>query len=248
MAPGFLAVFSEPGTNVSLEEFQDWYNNEHIPLRLHHLPSFLTGARFSSSDSKTPRWLALYDITSTSTFSDESYTSLRTSRSQREADIVARLEVLDRRTCVLLADSGQSGVTTSLGAERPTLFLCTHGLELDVGEEDEEARGWAERSFGELGRNVDGWVRTRVFKVLDHGTAAKVSPYFVVHGASSDSERVVVRCIDLGVCAEFMFPDVSLNTTFREVVDKPFVSELREWVLYKAYPSIAQGNLGADAK
>ena len=41
---------------------------------------------------------------------------------------------------------------------------------------------------------LDGWVRTRVFKVLDHsvvGTAvekAQVSPYFVVHGASDDRE------------------------------------------------------------
>jgi len=45
-----------------------------------------------------------------------------------------------------------------------------------------------------------------------------------------------------------MFPAVSLNQTFKEVVDKPFVSEVREWVLYKAYPSIAQGNLGVGAK
>ena len=40
-----------------------------------------------------------------------------------------------------------------------------------------------------------------------------------------------------------MFPAVALNPTFREVVDKPFVNEVREWVLYKAYSSIAQGNL-----
>jgi hypothetical protein len=45
-----------------------------------------------------------------------------------------------------------------------------------------------------------------------------------------------------------MSPAVSLNPTFREMVDKPFVSEVREWVLYRAYPSIAQGNLGVSAK
>lgn len=100
--------------------------------------------------------------------------------------------MLDRRTCVLLEDSGESGVTTSLGAERPTHFLCTHGL--DVGDDDEEAGRWAERSFEALGRDVDGWVRTRVFKVLNNsmvGTAvekAQVSPYFVVHGASDRRE------------------------------------------------------------
>ncbi|KIJ91653.1 hypothetical protein K443DRAFT_685844 [Laccaria amethystina LaAM-08-1] len=232
MAPGFLAAFSEPGTQVSHEEFQDWYDNEHIPLRLNHLPSFLAGARFSASDSKTPTWLTLYDIIDTSALSDESYTRLRSSRSKREADLVARLAVLDRRTCVLLEDSGESGVTTSLGAERPTQFLCTHGL--DVGDDDDESGRWAEGRFEGLGRDVDGWVRTRVFKVLDHSTVgtaiekAQVSPYFVVH--------------------EFMSPAVSLNPTFREMVDKPFVSEVREWVLYRAYPSIAQGNLGVSAK
>ena len=140
----------------------------------------------------------MYDITDTSAFSDESYTRLRSSRSQREGDLVARLEVLDRRTCVLLEDSGESGVTTSLGAERPTHFLCTHRLDVGGDDDEEEAGRWARRSFEELGRDVDGWVRTRVFKVLDHwvvGTAvekAQVSPYFVVHGASHD-ERVV-RC------------------------------------------------------
>ena len=101
-------------------------------------------------------------------------------------------KVLDRRTCVLLVDSGESGVTTSLGAEKPTHFLCTHGL--DAGGDDDEVGRWAKWSFEELGRDVDGWVRTRVFKVLDHsvvGTAvekAKVSPYFVVHGASDERE------------------------------------------------------------
>ena len=102
-----------------------------------------------------------------------------------------QLEVLDRRTCVLLKDSGESGATTSLGAERPMHFLCTHGLY--VGDEKEEVGRWAKQSFEELGRDVDRWVRMRVFKVLDHsvvGTAvekAQVSPYFVVHGVSDES-------------------------------------------------------------
>jgi hypothetical protein len=51
-----------------------------------------------------------------------------------------RLEVLDRRTCVLLRDSGKNGVTSSLGAQRPTNFLCTHGL--DVGYDDEHFRSF----------------------------------------------------------------------------------------------------------
>ena len=70
------------------------------------------------------------------------------------------------------------------------------------GEDDEAAGRWAERSFEELVRVVDGWVRTRVFKVLDKPVVgavvekAKVSPYFVVHGAFDDgvSLFVVLTC------------------------------------------------------
>ena len=171
LAPGFLVALTEPGNNVSLKEFQgsflspppsfhpslspslpiDWYNNEHIPLRLNHLPSFLTGARFAASDSKAPTWLAVYDITDTSAFSDESYTRLRSSRSKREADLVAWLEVLDRRTCVLLQDSGESGDTTSLGAERPPHLLCTHGLDLGDDEEEVGSLGGLSRVLRSLG-------------------------------------------------------------------------------------------------
>jgi hypothetical protein len=164
------------------------------------------------------------------------------------------LEVLDRRTCILLKGSGESGLTTSFGAERPTHFLCTHGL--DVGGDDEKARrqavrSWTVGSFEELRRDVDGWVRTRLFKVLDHSTVgtaiekAQVSPYFVVHGASQ--ERVICY-VDLSVRAEFTFPAASLNPTFREIVNTPLVSKVREWAPYKAYPSIAQGNVGVTVK
>jgi len=90
MAPGFLAVLSEPGNQVSLDEFHDWYDNEHIPLRLNHLPSFLSGARYQSIDEIKPSWIAAYEIDDTKTFSDQSYTVLREKRSQREEDVIGR--------------------------------------------------------------------------------------------------------------------------------------------------------------
>ena len=49
--------------------------------------------------------------------------------------------MLYRRTCVLLEDSRESGVTTSLGAERLTHFLCVHGLDEGIDEEDSPSRG-----------------------------------------------------------------------------------------------------------
>lgn len=34
MPAGYLWVMSEPGEAVTLEEFTDWYDNEHVPLRM----------------------------------------------------------------------------------------------------------------------------------------------------------------------------------------------------------------------
>ncbi|KAF8066624.1 hypothetical protein FPV67DRAFT_1767731 [Lyophyllum atratum] len=230
MPPGFLAVFSEPGTQVPLDDFQDWYNNEHVPLRMNHLLSFLTGARFSASDSLEPSWLALYDIDDTSTFQHESYTRLRANRSPREGNLVVRLELLDRRTCEVIADSGESTATSSLAASNPTKFVITHGLNLTAGE---GIGAWTE-AVQQL-RSVKGWVRTRTFRCIDNlktGSAVLgkgpeeqvVSTYLILHELENASNAEFINAISAP----------------REGVE---IVELRSWELYRAYPGIAQENL-----
>lgn len=187
MPPGFLAVLSEPGEKVTIEEFQDWYNNEHVPLRLDHLPSFLTGARYSASDSCLPSWIALYDIDDTSTFNHESYTRLRANRSLREGELVKRLELLDRRTCELLTDENK-GLTSSYDPKDPTKFLLTQGVEC---RGDEEVKNWLRETAVQL-NEVEGWTRTRGYRCIDNlksGISVGSNPkeqeiprYLVVHG------------------------------------------------------------------
>lgn len=187
MAPGFLAVFAEPGPSVSTDEFQDWYNNEHIPLRLNFLPSFLTGARFSASDSCRPSWLALYDIDDTATFEHESYTRLRANRSPREADLVERLEILDRRTYELMGDENK-GLTSSYHPKDPTKFIQTHGVECASMD---KLKDWFGATTQNL-RDVEGWTRSRLYKCIDNlktgmsvgnGLVAQHVPkYLLIHG------------------------------------------------------------------
>ncbi|KAG5337262.1 hypothetical protein C0989_010051 [Termitomyces sp. Mn162] len=233
MPLGFLVVFSETGSQVTLEEFQDWYNNEHVPLRMNYLKSFLTGARFSAADSLKPTWLALYDINDISTFHHESYTRLRANRSHREAALVVRLEVLDRRTCEVLSDSGMSPVSSSLASSNPTTYIVTHGI--NVGP-DGSIDDWTKDAFEKL-RNVKGWVRTRSFKCIDNlktGTSVAgngpeeqiVSKYFILH--------------------EFENPSAPDSPEFNSIVasrERFDTVERRSWNLYRAYPGIAQGNM-----
>ena len=202
MAPGFLAVLSEPGDQVSLDEFHDWYDNEHIPLRLNYLPSFLSGARYQSIDDIKPSWIAVYEIDDTKTFNDHSYTVLREKRSQREGDILGRLEVLDRRSCEVVREVGEeddSKRTTGLRVGNPSRWVITHGVgkaggAADEDEESKEVVKWLDEVVTKLGNNnsVEGWVKTRVLKVLESaktgtnvGEEESVLSYFVFHGKSS---------------------------------------------------------------
>jgi hypothetical protein len=61
MADDLLFVLSSPGS-VPLEEFNDWYDNEHVPARL-ATSGFGSIARFRASDGLVPEWLATYEIT-----------------------------------------------------------------------------------------------------------------------------------------------------------------------------------------
>lgn len=167
----FLLVFSEPGGRVSLEEFQDWYNNEHIPLRLNHLPQFLSGARYQSIESGDDTWLSIYQVTHPDLFSHPSYTTLRENRSPREADLVKRLALLDRR-CYHIVSVTSSGVP------------C--GFEL--GEHTTQAL-LAYASTTDNPPSFPSSLRTHVLNLFDHSTmkhGATVSTdyplYHVVHG------------------------------------------------------------------
>jgi hypothetical protein len=198
MAPGFLVVLAEPGNQVSLDEFHDWYDNEHIPLRLNHLLSFLSGARYQSIDGIKPSWIAVYEIDDTKTFGDQSYTVLREKRSQREKDVMERLEVMDRRTCEVVREVDEgSGRTTGLRVGNPSRWVVTHGVGRAAGEglndnkDSKEVARWSNEIARKLENNsVDGWVKTRVLKVLE---SAKT-------GASGDSNEK-----EQGLLSHFVF-------------------------------------------
>ncbi|KAJ7916733.1 hypothetical protein B0H13DRAFT_1870899 [Mycena leptocephala] len=237
MPLGFLLVTAEPGAQVSLEEFQDWYNNEHVPLRLNHLPSFLTGARFSAADSLAPSWLAVYDIDDTTTFQHESYTRLRANRSPREANLVQRLEIFDRRTYEFVEDSGESALTSSYKPSNPTKFLITHWITFPG--EDVAFKAWSDEAFCSL-KDVEGWVRTRTYKCIDNlktGTAVPKGPeaqivpkYLAVH-----------EVLSLSVAESPAFVGASNPRSMAKI------EESRTWNLYRAYPSVAQGNIQAPS-
>lgn len=175
--PGFLTVFSDPGSTATLEEFQDWYDKEHVPLRMSNLRSFLSGARYSAVDGKHPSWLAMYEIDDVAFFAHPSYTVLREKRSAREGELIQRLGILDRRTGEALVGEGldtgeEKDVKRSTGLKvgRPSRGVVTVG----VNATGVHGSSWddALRQFLNVSKKgiwEEGWVRTRVVKVFDKG-------------------------------------------------------------------------------
>lgn len=78
MAKGLLLVMMEPPATLE-EEFHDWYDSEHLPQRL-GLPGFETGSRWVCL-SGWPRWLAIYDLSSTAALADTAYAAVSGSNS-----------------------------------------------------------------------------------------------------------------------------------------------------------------------
>jgi hypothetical protein len=230
---------------------------------MNHLPSFLTGARFSSLDTHKPTWAAMYDISDTTVFTHPSYTRLRANRSPREADVVRRLEVLDRRLCEVVWDSKAGGVaegvareegeSTSLGSRNPAPFVITHGVGID---EDTEIDGWGRGVWSQNQSKVKGWTRMRILKCFENGKAGtgvgsgpeeQIAPKYVVLHGKWASWLFCFGCVDsewfcglLELADDHDAPAGVEGVARRSGVE---VGEWRKWGLYKAYPGIAQGNL-----
>ena len=72
MAPkGFLLVLMQPPATIE-EEFNAWYDTEHIPERL-GVPGVETAIRFSSATGAAPKYLAMYDLAALSVLDSDAY-------------------------------------------------------------------------------------------------------------------------------------------------------------------------------
>jgi hypothetical protein len=72
MAPkGFLLVLMQPPPTIE-EEFNAWYDTEHVPERL-AVPGVETALRFSSTTGAAPKYLAMYDLSAESVLDTDAY-------------------------------------------------------------------------------------------------------------------------------------------------------------------------------
>ncbi|KAF8519539.1 alpha/beta-hydrolase [Gautieria morchelliformis] len=169
--PGILHVLTDPGPNVTLNEFHDWYNNEHGPMRM-RLSAIKSGVRYEATDALSPRWMATYELDDIAFLEQPVYTHLRQHRSRREAGIIARMAILDRAIYRLVtsrrqrdAEPGNVVVTVSLIAPK------TSSVDLEQ---------WYIQEHIAMLSLIPGWLRSRLLVDVSSDTLDFVK-YIAVH-------------------------------------------------------------------
>jgi pimeloyl-ACP methyl ester carboxylesterase len=181
--PGILLVTMQPKPGLSLDQFHEWYNNEHGPTRLRMPDIFSNGLRYRATDGEKPEYMAVYDVTSMQHLTTERYTSLRANRSGREAATIGQVEVV--RYLYDLIHTKQVGdfvppedLTDEQAEGRVTIAVTI--TPTDVPGAGEEYRKWYTEEHAEMLSKVPGWLRSRVFKTSSIEPGAK-EVYFGLH-------------------------------------------------------------------
>jgi len=160
-ADDLLFVYSSPGP-VDVAEFTDWYDNEHVPNRL-AVPGFGTVARYRAADSRSPDWLATYEI-APGTLDTPAYEALWERQSDREKRIMARLAALDRYVYSPVYDSGY--VNGAVPGPAPVVMPVPMSM---PPEHVADMEAWYTEEHIPMLLEVPGWRRARRY-VLSSGT------------------------------------------------------------------------------
>lgn len=134
-------------------EFHDWYETEHIPVRL-RLDGFESATRYQAVQG-SPRYLAVYELSDLAVLDTDAYREIKDKPSERTARMLANVTGFTRFTCELVADSGDSPPGRYLSVVAFTV------PEADVAEFDD----WYENEHVAALLKADDWLRVRRWRV-----------------------------------------------------------------------------------
>ncbi|KAJ3862140.1 hypothetical protein EV359DRAFT_45787 [Lentinula novae-zelandiae] len=209
-AEALLFVYAECGQSITEEQFNNWYDNEHAPLRI-TVPGFLTAARYKALDTPPkafPKWLALYDLTSQEVMYSHEYKDLRLKASDNERRVIGNLETLNRRVYELVNSSDISEVSETESDKAAKFLYVVHMQVVENGQdesryktqEDHLVQWYTSTRIPQLAL-APGYIRSRVFRLTEHAelagrAAKKVKPQspstlLAIHEWRVDGAKVI---------------------------------------------------------
>ncbi|KAL7794191.1 alpha/beta-hydrolase [Trichoderma ceciliae] len=165
--PGNLYVTMQPQQGLSLDQFHEWYNNEHGPTRLRLPTIFSNGLRYRAADGRRPEFLASYDVTDMALLKTERYLTLRANRSPREAATIGQVDV--SRCFYDLVHVKESPLFMPVehltDEEADGLVAVTTEITLrDHPEASALFQKWFVEEHVDSLSSISGWLRSRLFK------------------------------------------------------------------------------------
>lgn len=177
MALGALIAILDHGP-VAQDEFDDWYDTEHIPERL-AVPGFLNAQRWVVADG-SPVSVVLYDLTDLSVLDGEAYRSIGGENlSPWSNRVIGRCDRFLRYAAEQLTPGDAAAVDEAGG-------LLVFAMDVDP-EADEEFNRWYDTEHLPALSEVPGVLLARHFRV-HHGDHAYIATYHVTDPAVRGSE------------------------------------------------------------
>ena len=176
-----LYVPAVVGNQVTVKEFNEWYDGEHAPARL-KVPGIRSAIRYKGVPMKSnpvdepavePPYMAWYDMDTTQVLELPEYKQVLANASDNERRIRSKVAMLDRRVYDRIAARG------ALAKTPPPEYMLSVVLQPDTVSEDEFNRWYEEEHTGMISE-MPGWVRSRRYKLRD-ASQPNVGQYLAVH-------------------------------------------------------------------
>jgi hypothetical protein len=166
------------------EEFHDWYESEHIPVRL-ELPGFARAARFEATQGE-PKYLAVYELDDMGVLDTPQYSRLKSEPSARTERMLANVDGFTRFTCAEISDVGER-------REASFLFVVAFAVPAD---QEAAFDDWYDSEHAPMLLRADDWLRVRRYRVLS-GDGGPWT-HFALHELASEAvmsspERAAAR-------------------------------------------------------
>jgi pimeloyl-ACP methyl ester carboxylesterase len=233
-----LYVTMSPKDSLPPQQFHDWYNNEHGPLRL-RLPFVTNGFRYRAKDldsekgsPEKPEWMAIYDLTDMNELTKEAYLRLRgpEAQSARERATMAQISV-DRKFYDLISSKEGKDFKTleTMGLPREyvegsSMYAVFMKL-TDVPGADAEFNKWYEEEHIPLLLKVPGLRRARRFKTSSLESPSQIE-YVALYDLAPEN--------GLGTSEEFK---AAISTKWRDEIQAKYVKSMvrRVYELYYTF-------------
>lgn len=139
-------------------DFDDWYDNEHIPARM-ALPGFTAAHRYAGRGADT-RHLACYFLHDMAELDSPAYLRLKSDPGERTARMLSSVSGFTRYIADELSDTGETEI-------EPRLLYVVAFTVPDQAEP--EFDGWYADEHVPLLMAADGWLRVRRYRVRPGG-------------------------------------------------------------------------------